>query len=73
MLFIAVLLGLAVAYPEISRRKESGVLLQERAVCYIDDILSSFQYWRRDSEPYCSSLLGIEDVTSTLPPATSRT
>ncbi|KAL9595557.1 MAG: hypothetical protein Q9179_004927 [Wetmoreana sp. 5 TL-2023] len=73
MLLSAALFGLAFAYPELSRPEEADVFLQERGVCYEDDTLLSFEYWRLDSEPYCSSLLGIEDVTSTLLPATSRT
>lgn len=73
MLIIAALFGSALAVPEISHRNEVDTVLQERGVCFQDDTLLSFEYWRLDSEPYCSSLLGIEDITSTLPPATSRT
>lgn len=67
------LLGSAFAHPEISRRQEADVFLQERAICHDDDTLSSFKYWRVDAEPYCSSLLDIKDITSTLTPAISRT
>ena len=72
-LFVATLLGSALAYPEISRREEADIFLQERAICFDDDTLLSFKYWRVDAEPYCSSLLNINDLTSTLQPATSRT
>ncbi|KAL8658885.1 MAG: hypothetical protein Q9226_000720 [Calogaya cf. arnoldii] len=72
-LFVVALLGSALAYPEISRRGEADILLQKRAICYDDDTLLSFKYWRVDAEPYCSSLLNINDLTSTLQPATSRT
>ncbi|KAL9010057.1 MAG: hypothetical protein Q9173_004967 [Seirophora scorigena] len=73
MLLLAALLGTALAFPEIARWKRADTPLQQRRVCYDDDTLLSFRYWILDSEPYCSSLLGIEDITSTLPPATSRT
>ena len=33
-------------------------------ICYDTDTLRSFEYWIADSEPYCSSLLGISDVTT---------
>ncbi|KAL8771284.1 MAG: hypothetical protein Q9209_003189 [Squamulea sp. 1 TL-2023] len=72
ILFLA-LLGSALALPEISLRHEADIFLQDRAVCYDDNTLSSFKYWIVDSEPYCSSLLNIKDITNTLPPATSRT
>ncbi|KAL8922571.1 MAG: hypothetical protein Q9208_005074 [Pyrenodesmia sp. 3 TL-2023] len=72
LLFFALLFGPAIAFPEISRWNRANNLHQ-REVCYNDDTLESFRYWRQDSEPYCSSLLGIQDITSTLPPATSRT
>ena len=70
---VIALLGLAFAHSEFSRHNEADVFLQERAICYDDDTLSSFKYWRVDAEPYCSSLLDIRDITSTLPPAVSRT
>ncbi|KAL9610951.1 MAG: hypothetical protein Q9167_004361 [Letrouitia subvulpina] len=63
----------ASAVPELSKLKNVNPLLQHREVCLYDDTLLSFQYWIVDSKPYCSSLLGIQDVTGTLPPATSRT
>ncbi|CAL8583176.1 hypothetical protein XPA_008809 [Xanthoria parietina] len=71
--FFAALLGSAFADPEFSRRGEPDRLLQGRGICYKDDTFLSFQYWRVDAEPYCSKLLNIRDVTSTLGPATSRT
>ncbi|KAL9040409.1 MAG: hypothetical protein Q9180_001924 [Flavoplaca navasiana] len=70
---VIALLGLAFALPEFSHHQEADVFLQERAVCYDDDTLLSFKYWLVDAEPYCSSLLGIRDIISTLPPAISRT
>ncbi|KAL9601888.1 MAG: hypothetical protein Q9219_002241 [cf. Caloplaca sp. 3 TL-2023] len=74
MLFLyAALFGTVLSFPEHSYRKKGDGSLQDRAVCYDDDISLSFRKWILDSEPYCSSLLGIEDVTSTLPPGTSRT
>ena len=73
MLFIVALLGSTFAHPDNSLREKPDIFLQERAICYEDDTLLSFRYWRIDSEPYCSKLLDIEDITSTLPPATSRT
>lgn len=72
-LFVAALLGSALAHPEFSPREEADTVLQERAICYYDDTFLSFMYWRVDAEPYCSKLLNIKDVTSTLGPATSRT
>ncbi|KAI4091664.1 MAG: hypothetical protein LQ339_008076 [Xanthoria mediterranea] len=72
-LFLAALLGSALADPEFSRRGEPDSLLQGRGICYDDDTFRSFKYWRVDAEPYCSKLLNIQDVTSTLGPATSRT
>ncbi|KAL8777886.1 MAG: hypothetical protein Q9203_002307 [Teloschistes exilis] len=72
MLVLAALFGLAFAHPEVSRPREADTLLKERGTCFYDDTLLSFQYWRLDSEPYCSSLLGVQDFTSTLPSATSR-
>lgn len=73
MLVLAALLGSAFAYPERSRPRAADTLLQERRLCYYDDILLSFVHWSVDSVPICSSLLGIQDLTSTLPSATSRT
>lgn len=72
VLVLAALFGLAFAHPEVSRSREADTLLKERGTCFYDDTLLSFQYWRLDSEPYCSSLLGVQDFTSTLPSATSR-
>ncbi|KAI4244655.1 MAG: hypothetical protein L6R40_002859 [Gallowayella cf. fulva] len=71
MLFLIALLGSALALPEVSNGKDP--FLRERAVCYEDDTLQSFRYWRVDSEPYCSRLLDVKDLTSTLRPATLRT
>ncbi|KAI4223744.1 MAG: hypothetical protein L6R36_005175 [Xanthoria steineri] len=72
-LCFAALLGSALAHSEFSRRGEPDSLLQGRGICYDDDTFQSFKYWRVDAEPYCSKLLNIQDVTSTLGPATSRT
>ncbi|KAI4196139.1 MAG: hypothetical protein LQ346_003299 [Caloplaca aetnensis] len=72
LLFVALLFTPAIASPEISRWKKANSV-HARDICYDDDTFLSFRYWRQDSEPYCSSLLGIQDITSTLPPATSRT
>lgn len=72
-LYAAALVGIVIALPEVFQWKKTDVLLQEREICYDDDTLLSFRYWIIDSGPYCSSLLKLEDVTSTLPPATSRT
>ena len=47
--------------------------LKPRYVCYYDDVLLSFETWRPDSEPYCSSLLGISDYTTTVGPTKSHT
>lgn len=46
--------------------------VDKREVCYDDDTLLSFKTYILDSAPYCSSLLGIEDFTSTVS-QTSRT
>ncbi|KAL9011640.1 MAG: hypothetical protein Q9173_003539, partial [Seirophora scorigena] len=46
-------------------QREDGI--KKRRLCFDDDTLLSFKYWILDSEPYCSSLLGIEDVTATVP------
>lgn len=73
ILYAAALGGTVVAFPEVSQWKKADVMLQERGTCYDDDTLLSFRDWIVDSEPYCSSLLKLVDVTSTLPPATSRT
>lgn len=70
VVFIAALFGLTFATPESEKRDQDS---QEGEICYDTDVLWSFDYWRRDSEPYCRSLLGISDVVSTLPPVTSRT
>lgn len=51
---------------------ESEQDIDKRGVCYDDDTYESFKYWIVDSEPYCKSLLGIVDVTSTVL-QTSRT
>ncbi|KAL8933638.1 MAG: hypothetical protein Q9211_005668 [Gyalolechia sp. 1 TL-2023] len=72
-LYAAALVGTVAAFPEISRRHKADAMLRERGVCYDDDTLLSLRYWIVDSEPYCSSLLKVEDVTSILPPATLRT
>lgn len=40
--------------------------LDKRGVCYDDDIYESFKYWIEDSAPYCSSLLGLSDITRTI-------
>lgn len=73
--FIAVLtvFSQASAVPELSRLKNVNPLHQPREICLYDDTLLPFRYWIVDSEPYCSSLLGIHDVTQSLPLATSRT
>lgn len=73
LIAVSTVFSQASAVPDLSRLKNINLLLQHRAVCLYDDTLLSFQYWIVDSEPYCSSLLGIHDVTKTLPPATSRT
>ncbi|KAL8924930.1 MAG: hypothetical protein Q9208_003813 [Pyrenodesmia sp. 3 TL-2023] len=46
--------------------------VDKREICYDDDTLLSFKTYILDSAPYCSSLLGIEDFTSTVS-QTSRT
>ncbi|KAL8696849.1 MAG: hypothetical protein Q9201_007445, partial [Fulgogasparrea decipioides] len=54
---------------EIVEREQD---IDKRGVCYDDDTYESFKYWIVDSAPYCSSLLGIVDFTSTVS-QTSRT
>lgn len=49
---------------EIVERAED---VEKRGICYDDDTLESFKEFIIDSAPYCSSLLGIEDFTSTVP------
>ena len=61
-----------VGRPGVSRPRNLLNVLEPRKICYEDDTLLSFQYWIIDSEPYCSSLLGIVDTTETST-ATSRT
>lgn len=46
--------------------------VDKRDICYDDDTFLSFKTYILDSAPYCSSLLGIEDFTSTVL-STSRT
>ena len=53
------------------RAKRLDVLEQEhaldkRGICYDDDTYESFKYWIEDSAPYCSSLLGLSDITRTV-------
>ena len=48
-------------------------LLFPRSICYLDDVLQSFQTWEPDSVPYCSSLLGISDHTTFVGPTKSYT
>lgn len=55
-----------------SRPNQPGVegrdlVIEKRRLCFNDDTLESFKYWILDSEPYCSSLLGIEVFTATVP------
>ncbi|KAI4109781.1 MAG: hypothetical protein LQ339_001565, partial [Xanthoria mediterranea] len=47
----------------IVERQQSAA---KRGICYDDDTLQSFKYWIVDSEPYCSSLLGLADFTRTV-------
>lgn len=47
---------------EIFEREQD---IEKRRICYEDDTLQSFRYWIIDSAPYCSSLLGIVDFTTT--------
>ena len=46
--------------------------IDKRGVCYDDSTYESFKYWIEDSAPYCSSLLGLSDITRTVS-RTSRT
>ncbi|KAL8988024.1 MAG: hypothetical protein Q9177_002844, partial [Variospora cf. flavescens] len=54
----------AVAVRDIFQR---GGDIEKRRLCFDDDTLQSFKYWILDAEPYCSSLLGIQDFTTTVP------
>ena len=45
-------------------------VVEKRDYCYEDDYLLSFQYWIDDSASYCSSLLNINDYTTTVAPKT---
>ncbi|KAL8967773.1 MAG: hypothetical protein Q9197_005244 [Variospora fuerteventurae] len=46
---------------------QRGGDIEKRRLCFNDDTLLSFKYWILDAEPYCSSLLGIQDFTTTVP------
>ena len=46
---------------------------QVREICYDTDVLLSFQAYKDDSVPYCSSLLGISDTTIFVGPTKSYT
>ncbi|KAL9019437.1 MAG: hypothetical protein Q9185_003329 [Variospora sp. 1 TL-2023] len=46
---------------------QRGGDIEKRRLCFDDDTLQSFKYWILDAEPYCSSLLGIQDFTTTVP------
>ncbi|KAL8887374.1 MAG: hypothetical protein Q9215_005036 [Flavoplaca cf. flavocitrina] len=73
---VIALLGLAFAHSEFSRRHEADVFLRERAICYDDDTLSSFKYWRVDAEPTTrtvSSSVGTLPTTTTVAEATAFT
>ena len=61
------------ALPDPLLRAKLVRVLESRELCYDDDVLWSFQYWSRDSIPYCSSLLGIQDRVVTADPVTSYT
>ena len=41
--------------------------------CVEDDVLLSLQEWIADADPFCRTLLGIEDITSTVTLPNSRT
>ncbi|KAI4187503.1 MAG: hypothetical protein L6R41_002785 [Letrouitia leprolyta] len=55
---------------EIFEREQD---IEKRRICYEDDTLQSFRYWIIDSAPYCSSLLGIVDFTTTASQTTRTT
>lgn len=48
---------------DVIEREQS---VDKRGICYDDDTYESFKYWIVDSEPYCSSLLGLSDITRTV-------
>ncbi len=59
--------------PKAKRIELAGAQdVDKREICYDDDTLLSFKQYILDSAPYCSSLLSIEDFTSTVL-QTSRT
>ncbi|KAL8757152.1 MAG: hypothetical protein Q9199_002418 [Rusavskia elegans] len=48
---------------DVVEREQS---VDKRGICYDDDTYESFKYWIVDSAPYCSSLLGLSDITRTV-------
>lgn len=69
----AILLILAKEITAYPRADEAAQALSPRQACYQDDILEIFQNYALESYPFCRSLLGIQDITTTLPPVIRRT
>ena len=47
--------------------------LTNREACYDDDVLAALEAYPDDTYPFCRSLLGVKDVTTTAPPTTVKT
>ena len=48
-------------------------ILHRQESCVQSDVLLAFERYENQTYPFCRSLLGIVDATTTLPPATERT
>ena len=67
---LASLCSLATSYPGNGVNVLRHLL--NRQACYDDDVLVGFKQNTIDSETFCRSLLGIQDITTTLPPVVDR-
>ena len=68
---ITILSAVVTAHPNILDKARAR--LTNREACYDDDVLQALEANPEDSDPFCRSFIGIQDVTTTAPPTTVKT
>lgn len=59
------------AHPNILNGARARLI--NREACYDDDVWQALEAFPEDTDPFCRSLLAIQDVTQTAPPTTVKT
>ena len=68
---ITIISAIVTAHPSILDKTRAR--LTNREACYDDDYLQALEANPDDTDPFCRSLLAIQDVTQTAPPTTVKT